>query len=114
MTNAETYRRQLIFQKKIIVSMVIVLIYGMSEIAIQEKAEEKNLQITGISSIEDTHLSDKKRKLFVVTSKVFKSQVKIEVDRILRGMTLQINTPKYKKQPGTIKREHCNYNLTKI
>ena len=43
--------------------MVIVLIYGMSEIAIQEKAEEKNLQITGISSIEDTHLSGKKKEI---------------------------------------------------
>ena len=91
--------------------MVIVLIYGMSEIAIQEKAEEKILQITGISNIEDTHLSDEKRKLFVVTNKVCKPQVKIEGDRILRGMTLQINTPKYKKQPGIIKSEHCNPTL---
>ena len=40
MTNAETYRRQIIFQNCFIVSMIIIPIYGVTKTAMTDKVEE--------------------------------------------------------------------------
>ena len=42
-TNAETYRRQIIFQNNFIASMAIIPIYGVTKTAMTEKVEEKIL-----------------------------------------------------------------------
>ena len=47
------------------------------------------------------------KKWLVVTNKVYKPQVKREVGRILKGVTLQIMSLTY-AQPGTISKEHYN------
>ena len=111
MTNAETYRRQIIFQNNFIASMAIIPIYGVTKAAMRDKVQEKLRQVAGISGIEETHLTMDKGKWLVVTNKACKNQVKKEVDRILREMTLKIITPEYNNQPGTISREHRNPTL---
>ena len=52
-------------------------------------------------------MTELKGKWLVVTNKVCKSQVKREVERILKGVTLQIMHPTY-TQPGTIAKEYRN------
>ena len=90
MTNAETYRRQIIFQNNFIALMAIIPIYGVTKIAMTDKVQEKLRQVAGISGIEETHLTLDKGKCLVVTNKACKTQVKKEVDCILREMTLKI------------------------
>ena len=62
MTNAETYRRQIIFQNNFIASMAIIPIYGVTKIAITDKVQDKLRQVAGISGIEETHLTLDKGK----------------------------------------------------
>ena len=93
MTNVETYRRNNIFQNNYIALMVIIPIYGVTKTAMTDKVEEKLLQVAGISGVEDTHLYLDKGKWIVITNKTYKTQVKKEVDRILRNITLKITPP---------------------
>ena len=112
MTNAETYRRQIIFQNNFIASMAIIPIYGVTKKkAMIDKVQEKLRRVAGISGIDETHLTLDKGKWLVVINKACKNQVKKEVDRILREMTLKIIAPEYNNQPGTISREHRNPTL---
>ena len=111
MTNTETYRRQIIFQNNFIASMAIIPIYGVTKLAMNDKVYDKLRQVAGISGIEETHLTLDKGKWLVVTNKACKTQVKKEVDRLLREMTLKIIAPEYNNQPGTISREHRNPTL---
>ena len=76
MTNAETYRRQIIFQNNFIASMAIIPIYGVTKIAMTDKVQEKLRQVVGISDIEETHLTLDKGKWLVVINKSCKNQVK--------------------------------------
>ena len=57
MTNAETYRRQIIFQNNFIVSMAIIPNYGATKTVTIDKVEEQLLQLAGISGVKETHLS---------------------------------------------------------
>ena len=91
--------------------MAIILIYGVTKIAMIEKVHEKLRQVAGISGVEETHLTRDKGKWLVVTNKVCKNQVKKKVDRILREITLKIIAPEYNNQPGTIMKEHRNPTL---
>ena len=86
--------------------MAIIPIYSVTKIAIIDKVEKKILEVAGISSVEETHISQDKEYFLVVTSKAYKIQVKIEADHILRGITLYIISPAYNNQLDTITREH--------
>ena len=57
MTNAETYRQQIIFQNNFIVSMAIIPNYGVTKTVTTDKVEEKLLQLVRMSGVEETHLS---------------------------------------------------------
>ena len=76
-----------------------------------DKVHKKLRQVAGILGVEETHLTLDKGKWLVVTNKACKHQVKKEVDRILRKMTLKIIAPDYNNQPGTIIKEHKNPTL---
>ena len=73
--------------------------------AMREKVEEKLLKVARISRLEKTNMTEQKGKWLVVTNKACKAQVKREVERILKGVTLQIMHPTY-TQPGTIAKEY--------
>ena len=45
-------------------------------------------KVLGMSRLEETHMTELKGKWLVVTNKVCKSQVKRDVERILKGVTL--------------------------
>ena len=55
-TNTETYRRQIIFQNNFTASMTTIPINGGTKTAMIDKKEEKILQVTSISEVEETHL----------------------------------------------------------
>ena len=80
----------------------------MTKTSMIDKVEELLLQIIGVSSIEETHISKNKEKWLIITRKDCKHQVKTEVDRILIDTTLHIIFPKHNNQHGTLKREHRN------
>ena len=77
----------------------------------KEKVEEKLLKVAGISRLEETHMTEQKRKWLVVTNKACKPQVKREVERILKGVTLHIMINPTYTQPETVAKEHCNPTL---
>ena len=57
----------------------------------REKVEEKLLKVAGISRLEETHMTEQKGKWLVVTNKACKSQVKREVERIIKGVIFADN-----------------------
>ena len=85
--------------------------YSVTKTVMTDKVEGKLLKVAGISSVENTHLSQNKGQWLVVTRKAYKTQVKTEVDHILRGMTLHIISPTYNDIPGTIAREYRDLKL---
>ena len=76
----------------------------------REKVKEKLLKVPGISRLEETHMTELKIKWIVVTNKECKAQIKREVDRIIKSVTLQIMHPTY-PQPGTIAKVHRDATL---
>lgn len=88
--------------------MVIIPIYEVTKTAMTDKVKDKLLQVASISSVEGPYLSRDKGKWIVVTIKTLKTQLKKEVNHILREMTLKIISPAYTDQHGTITREHRN------
>ena len=90
--------------------MAIIPIHGVTETAMKEKVEEKLLKVAGISRIDETRMTEQKRKWLVVTNKAYNTQVKREVERILQELTLYIMHPIY-TQPSTISKEHKNHTL---
>ena len=58
--------------------MAIIPIHGVTKIVMKEKVEEKLLKVAGISRLEETHMTEQKRKWLVVTNKACKPQVKRE------------------------------------
>ena len=111
MTNTETYRRQIIFRTISLHQWQSFLFYGVTKIAMTKKVQEKLRQIAGISGIEESLLTLDKRKWLVATNKSCKTQVKKEVDHILREMTLNIIALEYNNQLGIISKEHRNQTL---
>ena len=111
MTNTETYRRQIIFQNNFIASIAIISILWRDKNSNDKKVQKKLRQVAGISGIEETHLTLDKGKWLVATNKSCKTQVKKEVDRILREMTLKIIALEYNNQLGIISKEHRNPTL---
>lgn len=91
--------------------MAIIPIYGMTKTTMTDKVEDKLWQVVSISWVDENHLTLDKGKWLVTTRKVCKDQVRTEVDRIFREMTLKIITSEYNNQPGIIKREHMNPTL---
>ena len=90
--------------------MAIIPIHGVTKNLMRDKVEEKLLKVVGISKLEKTHMTELKGKWLVVTNKECKSQVKREVERMLKGVTLQIIHPTYTQQE-TIAKEHRNPTL---
>ena len=111
MTNTETYRRHIIFQNNFIASMAIIPSYGVTKISMIGKVHEKHRQVVEITRVKKTYLTLDKGKWKIVTNKACKNQVKKEVDRIHREMTLKIIVLEYNKQPYTIMKEHRNSTL---
>ena len=111
MTNTETYRRQIIFQNNFIASIAIISILWRDKNSNDKKVQKKHRQVAGISGIEETHLTLDKGKWLVATNKSCKTQVKKEVDRILREMTLKIIALEYNNQLEIISKEHRNPTL---
>ena len=88
--------------------MVIIPIYEVTKTAMTDKVKEKLLQVSSVSSVEGPYLSRDKGKWIVVTIKTLKTQLKKEVNHILREITLKIISPAYTNQHGTTTREHRN------
>lgn len=59
------------------------------------------LNVSEISSIDKPFQTIDSGKLFVVTNKTCKEQVRREVEKILIGPTFKINHSEYNNQPGT-------------
>ena len=53
--------------------MTTIPINGGTKTAMIDKVEDKVLQVTSISEVEETHLSPDKSKWLMVTSKAFKN-----------------------------------------
>ena len=68
--------------------MTIIPIHGVTKTAMKDKVEEKLLKVVGISRLEETHVTESKGKWLVFTDKAYKSKVKREVERILKGVIL--------------------------
>ena len=68
--------------------MDILPIHSVTKSALKDKVEEKLLKVVGISRLEEAHVTKSKGKWLVFTNKSYKSQVKREVDRILKGVML--------------------------
>ena len=85
--------------------MSIIPIHGVTKNAMREKVKEKLLKVAGISRLGETHMTEMKGKQLVVTNKARKSQVKRDVERILKSVILQIIHLTY-TQPETITKEH--------
>ena len=75
--------------------MAIIPIHGVTKSAMKEKVEEKLLKVAEISRLEETHMIEQKGKWLVVTKNACKAQVKREVERILKSVTLHIVHPIY-------------------
>ena len=65
--------------------MNVIPIHGVTKSAVKKKVAENLLKVVGISRLEETHISELKEKWLVVKNKACKSQVKREVERILKG-----------------------------
>ena len=75
------------------------------------KFEEKPLKVAGISILEKIHMTEQNGKWSVVINKACRPQVKREVERILKGVTLHIMINPTYTQPETVAKEHCNPTL---
>ena len=90
--------------------MDIIPIHSVTKSTMREKVKEKLLKVPGISRLEETQMTELKIKWIVVTNKECKAQIKREVDRIIKSVTLQIIHPTY-TQPGTIAKVHRDATL---
>ena len=83
-----TYRHHIKIQNSYLASMYILPIHSVTKSALKDKVEEKLLKVVGIPRLEEAHVTKSKGKWLVFTNKSYKSQVKREVDRILKGVML--------------------------
>ena len=72
MTLDATYRRQILIQNNFIASQALFPIHGIIKTVMRDKVYEELTKISGVYTVEETHLTKKKGKWLVITSEIKK------------------------------------------